>query len=321
MANTRALSISGLLRAGVRLIVLPLAVLLVALAAAMGNQGLAEGAEQARFPAPGQLVDVGHGQLMHLRSWGQQAANRPTLLLMAGAAIPSSAWGWIGPALAADYRVVAIDRPGMGWSKGGSGQRTAQVAADDITAALDKLGIGRPYVVVAHSYAGFSARVFIGQHRSDIVATVMLDTSTPEGPGSGYGFFYRMDALKGHLGVSYLFPPQNGYANLPPDDAAAAYAASRWTSHQDGSADELDVWDVSAAQARAAGNFGDMPLLVVTTTGASELQLGWQRQVATLSSDSTFVVLNVGHTQMLTDPDQAEQVTTEIRRFLADALP
>jgi pimeloyl-ACP methyl ester carboxylesterase len=294
---------------------------LVLVAAAVGNQGLAEGAEQARFPAPGQVVDVGNGQLMHLRTWGQQNSNRPTLLLMAGAAIPSSAWGWIGPALASGYRVVAIDRPGMGWSRGGSGPRTAQVAADDITAALDKLGIGPPYVVVAHSYAGFTARVFIGEHRPNVVAAVMLDTSTPEGPGSGYGYFYRMDALRGHLGVAYVFPPPNGYASLPPNDAAAAYAVSRWTSHQDGSADELDVWDVSAAQARAVGGFNDMPLLVVTTTGASELQIEWQRQVATLSSISKFVVLNVGHTQMLTEPAQAEQVIGQVRDFLAASVP
>jgi pimeloyl-ACP methyl ester carboxylesterase len=321
VVNNRALSVSGLLSAGKQLIVFPLAVLLVLVGAAMGNQGIAEGAEQARFPAPGQLVDVGNGQLMHLRTWGQQTSNRPTLLLMAGAAIPSSAWGWIGPALASDYRVVAIDRPGMGWSRGGSGPRTARVAAYAIWTALEKLGIGPPYVVVAHSYAGFAARVFIGQHRPDVVAAVMLDTSTPEGPGSGYGFFYRMDALKGHLGVSYLFPPPNGYASLPPDDAAAAYAVSRWTSHQDGSADELDVWDVSAAQARAVGSFNGMPLLVVTTTGASEPQLGWQRQVATLSSDSSFTMLAVGHTQMLTEPDQAEQVIAQIRDFLAASLP
>jgi hypothetical protein len=59
-----------------------------------------------------------------------------------------------------------------------------------------------------------------------------------------------------------------------------------------------------------------MPLLVVTTTFASELQLGWQRQVAAISSSSTFTVLNVGRTQMLTEPAQAEQVIAQIRGFL-----
>jgi pimeloyl-ACP methyl ester carboxylesterase len=240
---------------------------------------------------------------------------------MAGAAIPSSAWAWIGPALGADYRVVAIDRPGMGWSFGGHGPRTAKVAADAITTALDDLGIAPPYVVVAHSFAGFSSRVFIGEHLPEVLAAVMLDTSTPEGPGSGYGFFYRMDALKGHLGVGYVDPPPNDYASLPMPDAMAAYAVSRWTSHQDASADELDVWDLSAEQTRMAGTLGNMPLLVVTTTGASEPQLEWQHDVERLSSNSDFVILNVGHTQMLTEPDQAQQIVAHIRSFLSESLP
>ena len=175
----------------------------------MANEGLAEGQERVWFPPPGQVVDIGNGQLMHLRVWGSGTPTRPTLLLLAGAAIPSSAWGWIGPELARDYRVVAIDRPGIGWSTGGQGPRTARVAADAIATALNKVGIGPPYVVIAHSFAGFTGRVFISHHRADVQAAVMLDTSTPEAPGAGYGYFYRMDALRGHLGLPYLFPPPN----------------------------------------------------------------------------------------------------------------
>jgi pimeloyl-ACP methyl ester carboxylesterase len=318
---TRRVSVSGLGRAALKLLVIPLALVLLLAGAAVAGQAWAEHDEQARFPAPGRTVNLGNGQLMHVRSWGVQLPGRPTLILLAGAAIPSSAWGWIGPALAADYHVVAVDRPGMGWSFGGGGQRTAQGAADSIGKALSGLGIRPPWVVVAHSFAGFSGRVFIGQHRLDILAAVMLDTSIPEAPGAGYGFFYRMSALRAHLGTAYLFPPPNGYSNLPPNDAAAAYAVSRWTSHQDASADELDVWDVSAEQTRQAGTFGDMPLLVVTTTGSSEAQLEWQHAVERLSSRSEFVVLNVGHTQMLTEPDQAAMVIDEIRDFLGRTLP
>jgi pimeloyl-ACP methyl ester carboxylesterase len=318
---SRRLSASGVLRAAAKILVLPAGALLLLATAAMGGQAWSEAQERANFPAPGSVVDIGGGQLMHLRVWGESAPGRPTLLLMAGAAIPSSAWGWIGPALAADYRVVAIDRPGMGWSFGGSGPRTAKVAADAMSTALDDRGIGPPYVVVAHSFAGFSGRVFIGEHQPDVLAAVMLDTSTPEGPGSGYGFIYRMDALKGHLGVGYVDPPPNGYASLPSADAMAAYAVSRWTSHQDASADELDVWDLSAQQTRDAGTLGDMPLLVVTTTGARAPQLEWQHDVERLSTNSDFVILNVGHTQMLTEPDQAALVASEISGFLKATLP
>jgi pimeloyl-ACP methyl ester carboxylesterase len=308
-------------RAAVKILVLPVSALFLLTSAAMAGQAWGENEERARFPAPGPVVDIGGGQLMHVREWGERVEGRPTLILLAGAAIPSSAWGWIGPALADDHRVVAVDRPGMGWSFGGSGLRTAKGAADSITTALRDLGIAPPYIVVAHSFAGFSGRVFIGQHQSDVLAAVMLDTSTPEGPGSGYGFFYRMAALKTHLGVGYVDPPRNDYASLPTADADAAYAVSRWTSHADASADELDVWNISAEQTRLAGTLGAMPLLVITTTGATAQQLDWQHDVERLSSNNEFVVLNVGHTQMLTEPDQAQQVVAEIRGFLSRSLP
>jgi len=306
-----------LFRASLKLAVPTTAVLLLL----MANEALAEGHDRVWFPPPGQVVDIGHGQLMHVRVWGSDAPGRPSLLLLAGAAIPSSAWGWIGPALSRDYRVVAIDRPGIGWSTGGQGPRTAQVAADAIATALDKVGIRPPYVVIAHSFAGFTGRVFMGDHRDEIQAAVMLDTSTPEAPGAGYGYFYRVAALRQHLGLEYIFPPANDYASLPRADAAAAYSVSRWTTHRDGAADELDAWSVSADETLAAGTFGALPVLVVTTTGSNASQLEWQHLVASISSASRFVVLNVGHTQMLTEPDQAAMVIDEIRGFLGRTLP
>ena len=37
--------------------------------------------------------------------------------------------------------------------------------------------------------------------------------------------------------------------------------------------------------------------------------------------EQEFVVLDVGHTQMLTDPNQAASLVDEIRGFLATAIP
>ena len=130
-----------------------------------------------------------------------------------------------------------------------------------------------------------------------------------------------MDALKGHLGVGYVDPPPNGYASLPRPDAMAAYAVSRWTSHQDALADELDVWELSAEQTRKLERWATCRSLVVTTTGASAPQVEWQHDVERLSSKSEFVILNVGHTQMLTEPDQAAMVAAEISGFLKETLP
>jgi pimeloyl-ACP methyl ester carboxylesterase len=311
----RALSPGGLSRAVLQLVLAPAMAIATGAAAAMLYEGWMEHDERGQFPPPGVVVDVGGGQSMHVRSWGNIATG-PTIVLTPGAAIPSSAFAWIGQDLADQYRVVAVDRPGMGWSSGGSGPRDALTAAEDIHAALAKAGFPPPYVIAGHSFGGFAARVFAGQYVTDVAGVIFLDASHPDAPGSGYGFIYRMQALRGHLGEGYLFPPGNGYADLPPADAARTYAVDRWTSHLDASADELDRWDISATEARSVTSLGATPLLVISTP----IQPEWERDLANLSSASHFVILNVGHTQMLSEPDQAETVATEIESFLSGQL-
>jgi len=275
--------------------------------------------QRAQFPPPGRLVDVGDGQQVHVRTWGQRAPGSPAIILDVSAMMPSSAFSWLARELANDYHVVAYDRPGMGWSRGGSGPRDARAAADALSRALVAAGIGPPYVVVGHSFGGLSARVFAQAHRDDIVALVLLDTTHPDGGGGQwFGRFARSRALAGHLGLWQLLPrPPDDLAGLPADDAPAALAVSLWTSHLDASADELEAWDASVAQARGAGDFGDLPLLVAAAYG-SDGQFEHQRDIARLSTRSELADLrHLGHVQMLTDERQAAELGGHIRRFLA----
>jgi len=279
------------------------------------GQAYVEMDERVRFPPPGQLVDVGGGEMIHVRTWGS-ANERPTLLLFTSAFTPSSAWAWVAQTLATEYRVVAFDRPGMGWSIGGVGPRDARHAADALTSALRIAGIGPPYVVIAHSFGGFSGRVFAGQHRSQLAAMVLLATSHPDAPGSGYGFFARLAAIRAHAGIDLLTPRGGGFSSLPPGEAEATDGVNHWTSHLDASADELETWDATAAEVRAAGDFGNVPLLVIGEASDNDEQRRYQLDLARLSSANEFVALNVGHLDMLIQRDQAQLVTDEIGPFL-----
>lgn len=266
------------------------------------------------YPPPGQMVDIGGGQMLHLRVWGQ-ANDRPTILLDVSAAQPSSIWAWIAQDLSTAYRVVAYDRPGMAWSANVPG-RDAQSAADALVVALRAAGIGPPYVVVGHSFGGLSARVFAAQHPDEVVGLVLLDTTHPD-PGGGVGFaaIFRQEALQTHAGMLQLFPPDNWYASLPDEEAAGAYAVSLWTSHRDATADEMDAWDASVAQVNAAGEFGDLPLLVVSTPGSAE-SVAQQRDIAGLSTNSRFSMSSAGHMAMLLERGPAAATAAEIERFL-----
>ncbi|HEU5098756.1 MAG TPA: hypothetical protein VFU22_07045, partial [Roseiflexaceae bacterium] len=69
--------------------------------------------DATRYPAPGQLVDVG-GYKMHITCVG---AGSPTVVLNSGAGGFSAEWSLVQPELAKTNRVYAFDRAGLGWSE------------------------------------------------------------------------------------------------------------------------------------------------------------------------------------------------------------
>ena len=301
-----------MLRAAARI----LAVLGLLVLSGITVQARAEQSERESFPPPGQLVDVGGGQLIHLRTWGE-ANDGPTIVLDISGATPSSLWTWMGRALGEHHRVVAFDRPGMAWSTGPWAPRDAQHAADALAAALTAAGLPEPYVIVGHSYGGFSSRVFAGSYRDRVSGLALLDTTHPDGGGElAFATFYRIRAWLGHTGLFQLFPATDSFTELPPEERAGADAVNNWASHLDTSAEEIEAWPTSAAQVRDVGSgFGDLPLLIVSGVGsASELAL--QRDLIRLSSNSEFVEINADHMGMLASREQSELLLPHLEQFI-----
>jgi pimeloyl-ACP methyl ester carboxylesterase len=299
-----------LVRAGLHVaaiaLLIPLSVMTV--------QARAEQDSRAANPAPGTMVGIGGGQRIHVRTWGQ-ANDRPTVVLDVSAAQPSSIWAWIARDLSTDYRVVAYDRPGMAWSAGAAG-RDAQSAADALTEALENANIAGPFVVVGHSFGGLSARVFAADHRDQVRGLVLLDTTYPIlGGGTGFAQLYRAEAWQAHTGQVLLHPPDNWYTSLPAEEVDGAFAVTLWTSHRDATADEMEAWDASVTEVLAAGDFGDMPLLVVSTPGTPE-EVALEQEMANLSSNSRFEMMNTSHMAMLMDESAAAETANLIREFL-----
>ena len=92
-----------------------------------GYETVAEAADAAAYPMPGQLIDVG-GHRLHLHCTG---SGSPTVVLEPGGGAMSSNLGWVTPAVARDSRVCVYDRAGRGWSEpADTPQDGAQIAAD-----------------------------------------------------------------------------------------------------------------------------------------------------------------------------------------------
>ena len=113
---------------------------------------------ETRHPAAGRFVEVAGGRLHVVEMAPQGREPEATVLLLHGASGSSGdPMTALGERLARRFRVVAIDRPGSGWSDriGGAGAASPATQARIILAALREIGI-EPAIVVGHSWAGRS---------------------------------------------------------------------------------------------------------------------------------------------------------------------
>jgi pimeloyl-ACP methyl ester carboxylesterase len=134
-------------------------------------EAIAAAGDARRYPAPGQLIDVG-GERLHIQCVG---TGSPTVVLDAGLGGSSLDWSLVQPELGRTTRVCAYDRAGMGWSERSPQPRTPRQLADELHTLLTNAGIAGPYVLVGHSLGGKNVRLFTSAHPEQVAAMVLVD--------------------------------------------------------------------------------------------------------------------------------------------------
>ncbi|MDG4820633.1 alpha/beta hydrolase [Asanoa sp. WMMD1127] len=109
--------------------------------------------------------------------WVESATAGPTILLAAGAGDTVLDWGTILPALAADFRVVAYDRAGLGASDPSGRRLTIDSQVDDLVALLDARG---PALLVGHSWGGLLAQHAAAARPGQVAGVVLVDPTHEE---------------------------------------------------------------------------------------------------------------------------------------------
>jgi pimeloyl-ACP methyl ester carboxylesterase len=147
-----------------------------------------EAAAEAAFPATGRLIEAGD-----LTVHAEVAGSGPDLVLIHGANGCTRDFTFaLVDRLRDRFRVVALDRPGLGWSQDAGARGVSPLMqADILRRACARLGVTRP-IVLGQSYGGSVAMAWALDDPST-AALVIVSGATMPWPG-GLGLTYRLTA-------------------------------------------------------------------------------------------------------------------------------
>lgn len=240
--------------------------------ACTGAPSSAPSTSPASAPLTFDKIDVG-GYRLAYECLGE---GEPTIIAEAGYNTGgTTAFAGVLQELAATTRVCTYDRAGTGNSD--ARPKTPGLTSDDQAAELQTLltaaGIPPPYVLVAHSYGGFVARLFAADHRDEVAGMILIESSHED----------------------EIAPYRQYYGSSSEGD---------WV---DGGS-LLDIAGTGDALRSRARDFGAMPLIVIRAERYDDVLSPalWRRtqaDLATLSTDSIEVeALGSGHFVMDDNP-------------------
>jgi len=164
---------------------------------------------EARNPPVGRMLTV-EGLQVHVHEAGRAPGTAPDLVLLHGANSNVRDFTFdLIDRLAADYRIIALDRPGLGWTASlGVADSDPRVQARFLQQAVVQLGVSRP-IVLGHSYGGAVAMAWALEAPTDTAAVVLVAGATHPWEGR-LGFWYRFNegplGPAGRLALSALVP-------------------------------------------------------------------------------------------------------------------
>ena len=280
--------------------------------------------DEYRYPALGEMVDVG-GYSLHLYCTGEAGA--PTVVMDIGVGGIGLDWQLVQPEVAGFARVCTYDRAGMGWSEPGAQPRTSQQFVEELHALLNNAGIQEPYVLVGHSLGGNNVQLYASRYTDEVAGMVLVDPQfynspsylDPElqhafaeaMPSPGLSLWNKILATIGVIRLPYTFGGET-------DERTAISTHAKDTYEY---MDELSSLEESAKERRAATvSLGDKPLMVLSAGArggdmfpgfsqeqSDQINEAWTKSEADLTQVSQnseqIIAEDSGHNIQADDPD------------------
>ena len=241
---------------------------LIVLAGAVWEQ-LARRDAARRYPAPGNLVDIG-GRRIQIDCRG---TGSPTVVLISGLDVGGAlSWTAVHDSIARTTRTCGYSRAGIMWSDP-TPSFTPTGIAEDLHAALAGAGERAPYVLVGHSLGGPISLIYTRAYGDEVAGLVMVDASHPDqfARFERIGISTKNVAIKAlqvaaslsWTGIGRLLTGQ--LQPMPNQSMDAVMAQRAWGPRSiRGAIAEMTALHDILAEAAPARDLGDRPLVVLT---------------------------------------------------------
>jgi pimeloyl-ACP methyl ester carboxylesterase len=257
------------------------------------------------FRPHGRFINLGL-HVMYIDCLGK---NSPTVLIDVGLGDASANWLKIAKTLSKNVQVCLYDRAGYGWSDPGPGDRTTAQIVHELNMLLEVAEVPEPYILVGHSFGGFTARYFAATYPEKTVGAVLIDSSHPDQ-------IYRLsplDQVKQRRPLKLArTEPAPDYMN---DTEKRWYFLNSNRKATVAQMEELRSFKESAYQVKHSGPLPNIPLAVLSRgknqlpeiDGVS-LEREWsdmQKNLLTLSNQSWHAIIeDSGHKVYLDAPEE-----------------
>ena len=246
------------------------AILVFLVLAGATYQGVATALERRKFRHPGRMVDaVGHQ--LHISCSGEGS---PTVVLEAGAAGMSAAWGWVQPRIATATRVCSYDRAGLGWSETGDISYDPAAVAPALNALLNHAGEHPPFVLAGQGLGAALSTLYASRFADQVAALVLIDppADVPRQAAANSTRLVNASPWLARAGVLRATRIMSSHAaGLPAPVAGVMSTFLTRPDHLTRAATELSSWDATVALAKAAPLREGLTVIRVEAAGPDKL--------------------------------------------------